>query len=39
LPTAVTGIDWGRIFAKTIGGAIVFGMIGLIAFLGKKKTR
>lgn len=33
LPSAVTGIDWGKVGAKAVGGAIIGLIIGLIAWV------
>jgi hypothetical protein len=38
LPPAVTGIDWGKVAGKVIAGAIIVGIIALIAALRKKKN-
>ena len=38
LPPAVTGIDWGKVAGKVIAGAIIGGIIALIAVLRKKKN-
>ena len=37
LPPAVTGIDWGKVAGKVIAGAIIGGIIALIAVLRKKE--
>ena len=38
LPPSVTGIDWGKVAGKAIAGAIIGGIIALIAALRKKKN-
>ena len=38
LPPAVTGIDWGKVAGKVMAGAIIVGIIALIAALRKKKN-
>ena len=38
LPPAVAGIDWGKVAGKAIAGAIIGGIIALIAALRKKKN-
>ena len=38
LPPAVTGIDWGKVAGKAIAGAIIGGIIAMIAALRKKKN-
>jgi len=38
LPPAVTGIDWEKVAGKAIAGAIIGGIIALIAVLRKKKS-
>lgn len=38
LPPAVTGIDWGKVAGKAVAGAIIGGIIALIAALRKKKN-
>lgn len=38
LPSAVTGIDWGKVMGKAIAGAIIGGIIALFAALRKKKN-
>lgn len=39
LPSAVTGMDWGKVIGKAIAGAIICGIIALIVALRKKKNR
>ncbi len=38
LPPSVTGIDWEKVAGKVIAGAIIGGIIALIAVLRKKKN-
>lgn len=38
LPSAVTGIDWEKVAGKAVAGAIIGGIIALLAALRKKKN-